>query len=139
MLRQAQQPLTTEAVGGLDLSIFPWEDAATYVADAEAYLAETEAKPWLGAEDLDLMTPDMDAIVNDPTYDRWLTESRQARLPQARLPVAEPVEATRYWSGSPVLALEGCNWSFLDGEAEPVTGGLEDEPGYAESTQPWLF
>ena len=44
MLRQAQQPLTTEAVGGLDLSIFPWEDAATYVADAEAYLAETEAK-----------------------------------------------------------------------------------------------
>jgi len=130
----AQQPLITHQANGLELSLFPWEDAAAYVADIEAMLEETYVKPWLADEDLDLMTPDMDAIVNDPMYDRYLAESRQARLP-----VAEPVEATRFWSGGPPAAV--CNWSFLEPDGEPVepTGGLINEPGYLESTQPWAF
>lgn len=108
----------------LDLSIFPWEDPASYVADIEAYLAETDAKPWLADEDLDLMTPDIDAIVNDPMYSAWLTE----------------VAATRFWSGEPQAA-GVCNWSFLDGEELPAyASNLEDEPGYQDRiTLPWLF
>lgn len=115
--------LTTVQANGLELSLFPWEDAALYVADIEAMLEETYAKPWLLDEDLDLMTPDMDAIVNDPMYDRYLAENE--------------VKATRFWSGGPPAAV--CNWSFLeDGEPEAI-GGLVNEPGYYESTQPWLF
>lgn len=128
----AQQPLTTVQANGLELSLFPWEDAALYVADIEAMLEETDVKPWLADEDIDLMTADWDGIVNDPMFDRYLAESR--------LPVAEPVEATRFWSGSSTSSPTAvCNWSFLeDGEPE-VTGGLIEEPGYLESTQPWAF
>lgn len=128
----AQQPLVTHQANGLELSLFPWEDAAAYVADIEAMLEETYAKPWLADEDLDLMTPDMDAIVNDPMFDRYLAESRQdfgaSAQSNARLAAAEPVEAV-------------CNWSFLEPDGEPVepTGGLEEEPGYLESTMPWAF
>ena len=117
MLRQAQQPLTTVAASGLDLSIFPWEDAATYVADVEAYLAETEAKPWLGAEDLDLMTPDMDAIVNDPTYDRWLNIAALsaggqtgARLDEALVPELLQRQGGLRRQRDPLLALARFSW-----------------------------
>lgn len=86
--------LATVQANGLELSLFPWESPELVIAEVEAYLTETDAKPWLLDEDLDLMTPDFDGIVNDPLYDRYLAE----------------VEATRFWSGEPV-----CNWSFLDG------------------------
>lgn len=114
--------LTTVQADGLEVSLFPWEDAAVVIADIEAYLAETDAKPWLTDEDIDLMTPDMDAIVNDPLYTSYLAEAE--------------IEATRFWSGEPVL----CNWSFLDGSAPEFGSGLEDEPGYQDRiTLPWLF
>lgn len=114
--------ITTQA-NGLELSLFPWEDASAYVADVEAMLEETYVKPWLADEDLDLMTPDMDAIVNDPMYSAWLTE----------------IEATRFWSGEPQASV--CNWSFLDDEELPAyASNLEDEPGYQDRiTLPWLF
>lgn len=104
--------LTTVQADGLELSLFPWEDAALYVADVEAMLEEIYAKPWL-------LDEDMDASVNDPMYDRYLAESR--------LPVAEPVEATRFWSGEPVL----CNWSFLDGAT------LDEDADWTEEELPF--
>ena len=114
----------------LDLSIFPWEDPEVYLAEIEAYLAETDAKPWLDEydeADPEMVTPDWDGIVNDPAYDLYLTE----------------VVATRYWSGAPA-----CNWSFLDSASSSTdddasqpayASGMADEPGYDESTQPYLF
>lgn len=83
--------LATVQANGLELSIFPWESPELVIADIEAMLEESYAKPWLLDEDID--------------------------------------------ASEPVL----CNWSFLeDGEPE-ATGGLVNEPGYLESTQPWLF
>lgn len=106
----AQQPLTNVQANGLELSIFPWEDATVYVNDIEAMLEESYAKPWLLDEDMD---------ASDPLYTSYLAET--------------DIDATRFWSGEPVL----CNWSFLDGSE--FDGVLIEEPGYYESTQPWLF
>lgn len=102
--------LTTVQADGLELSLFPWEDAAVVIAEVEAYLAETDVKPWLLDEDMD---------ASDPLYTSYLAENE--------------IDATRFWSGEPVL----CNWSFLDGSE--FDGALIEEPGYYESTQPWLF
>lgn len=105
--------LTTVQANGLELSIFPWESPELVIAEVEAYLAETDAKPWLLDEDLDLMTPDMDGIVNDPLFDRYLAENE--------------VKATRFWSGEPLL----CNWSFLDGAT------LDEDADWTEEELPF--
>jgi hypothetical protein len=42
--------LTDTHQSGFDLDLFPWEDAAAVVAEAEAILSEKECKPGLGVE-----------------------------------------------------------------------------------------
>ena len=113
--------LSTVASNGLELAIFPWEDAELVIAEAEAFLAESDAKPWLPFED-EQPPVDWDAIINDPMYDRYLEDLQMSG---------------RLWSGGPVAT---CNWSWLDGNPTPEFGGtLEDEPGYLESTRPFAF
>lgn len=41
------------SVNGFDLALFPWEDAAAAVAEAEAILSEKDSKPGLGIDDFD--------------------------------------------------------------------------------------
>ena len=57
-------PLTEITRNGLELSLFPWEDAAVVIADIEAMLDETYAKPWL-------MDEDVEDLTTEPTLTRF--------------------------------------------------------------------
>lgn len=113
--------LVTVVGNGLSLALFPWEEPALVIAEAEAFLAESDARPWLPLDD-EAPAVDWDEVVNDPMYDRYLEELAQMG---------------RLWSGGPVAT---CNWSWLSGDPTPEFGGsLDDEPGYLESTCPFAF
>ena len=69
-----------------------------------------ELDAWLAESDAGITWLD-DAPVSDPSYERWLAE------------------------GAPVFG-----FTFADGFAEPgELDALEDEPGYSESRQPYLW
>lgn len=88
--------MTTASEGRYDLALFPWENAAQVVAEAEAIIAEQNSKPWLGLE---------------------LTDEEIQFL----------------------LGPAECRCFKFDGDFCGVTGRLDQEPGYNEGTQPWLF
>lgn len=55
--------LVTVKRNGLELSLFPWENPDTVFAGIEAFLAETDARPWLTDEDtVELSTPEMGRV-----------------------------------------------------------------------------
>ena len=59
--------LTDTRQQGFDLDLFPWEDAAAVVAEAEAILSEKECKPGLGVDnepfdELEFMGATLDAL-----------------------------------------------------------------------------
>lgn len=112
-------PLLLVTVGeGVELALFPYEDPDAIAADLEAFWDEVTRRPGLGDELTDAEAaallgewPPEDEPVSDPNYVRWLAE------------------------GAPT-----CSWTILDDpDAGSVYGSLDDEPGYSESTQPWLW
>ena len=43
--------VTHTTPSGLELALFPWEDATACSEEAEAFLAESDARPWIGFAD----------------------------------------------------------------------------------------
>lgn len=48
--------LITVKRDGLELSLFPWEEPNAILDEIEAFLAETDARPWLNERDAEELT-----------------------------------------------------------------------------------
>lgn len=86
--RAPDDELVWVVVNGFDLALFPWEDAAEAVVEAEAILQEKDAKPGYGLE-VDVLPWEMEAE-EDATDDDPLGFSAMLDEYRAAHPVATP-------------------------------------------------
>lgn len=116
---QANPPvngLVWVVVNGFDLALFPWEDAAAAVAEAEAILQEKDAKPCLGLE-VDVLPWEVATEADETTA--WLASDEPdelalmaAELDALRLGLVKPL-ATAWADDGERIGVEFCERPYL--------------------------
>lgn len=109
-------------IGNLELALFPWEDVASVVAEAEAILSEKDAKPDYGLE-VDVLPWEVATEADETSA--WLASDEPDELAL----MAADLDALRLGLVKPL--------AYLDTE---TLEAIEDEPvGVEFCTRPYLF